>query len=214
MFYWIKTNQIIKWLFRSQIWSIPNPDNKIYLTFDDGPTPEVTAWVLDILKEENIKSTFFCIGKNIENHPDIFQKLTQQGHSIGNHTFNHLNGWKTKTSYYLRNIEQCEQSIQNNSGNRKSNLFRPPYGKITNSQSRKLRKMGYKIIMWDILTADFDTAVSPEKCLENATGRVKNGSIIVFHDSLKARKNLEYALPKAIKFLKEKGFVFDTIQSD
>ncbi|MCL9806482.1 polysaccharide deacetylase family protein [Flavobacterium amniphilum] len=214
MFYWIKTNNTIKWLFRSQIWSIPNPDNKIYLTFDDGPTPEVTEWVLNILKEENIPATFFCIGKNIENHPDIFRKIIQHGHAIGNHTFNHLNGWKTKTSVYLQNIEQCEASILCNANETKAKLFRPPYGKVTIKQSAKLRNQGYKIIMWDILTADFDKTVTPENCLKNATRKVENGSIIVFHDSLKARKNLEYALPKAIKFLKEKGFVFATVQSD
>lgn len=210
MFYWIKTNKLIKWLFNSQVWSIADSGNKIYLTFDDGPTPEVTEWVLDLLKEENIKATFFCIGKNIENHPDIYQKVIKQEHAVGNHTHNHINGWKTPTKEYLKNIEQCEIRItQNNPGNVKSKYFRPPYGKITSRQSGKLIKSGYKIIMWDVLTADFDPSVSPEKCLQNATRKVAPGSIIVFHDSLKARKNLEYALPKAIKLLKEKGFEFD-----
>jgi peptidoglycan-N-acetylglucosamine deacetylase len=215
MFYWIKTPKIIKWLFHNQHWSVQNTERKIYLTFDDGPTPQVTEWTLDILKKENIKATFFCIGKNIENHPDIFQKVIDDGHAIGNHTFNHRNGWKTKTKEYLENIEQCESTIQNN-GSKKQNtkLFRPPYGKVTLKQSVKLRKAGYRIIMWDILTADFDTTVSPENCLENAIQKVEPGSIIVFHDSLKAKTNLEYALPKAIKFLKEKGFVFDSIQSN
>ncbi|HKX87185.1 MAG TPA: polysaccharide deacetylase family protein [Flavobacterium sp.] len=192
-----------------------NTERKIYLTFDDGPTPQVTEWTLDILKKENIKATFFCIGKNIETHPDIFEKVINDGHAIGNHTFNHRNGWKTKTKEYLENIEQCENTIQNNgSKKQKAKLFRPPYGKVTVKQSAKLRKAGYRIIMWDILTADFDTTVSPEKCLENAIQKVESGSIIVFHDSLKAKTNLEYALPKAIKFLKEKGFVFDSIQSN
>ena len=210
MFYWIKTNKLIKWLFNSQVWSIADSCNKIYLTFDDGPTPEVTEWVLELLKEENIKATFFCIGKNIENHPDIYQKVIKQEHAVGNHTHNHINGWKTPTKEYLKNIEQCEIRItQHNPETVKSEYFRPPYGKITSRQSAKLIKSGYKIIMWDVLTADFDPSVSPEKCLQNATQKVAPGSIIVFHDSLKARKNLEYALPRAIKLLKEKGFEFD-----
>jgi peptidoglycan/xylan/chitin deacetylase (PgdA/CDA1 family) len=209
--YNIKTPQIIKRLFSNQVWDIPNKENKIYLTFDDGPTPEITEWVLGILKENNIKATFFCIGNNIEKYPDIFNNVINNGHRIGNHTFNHKNGWKTTNVDYLQNIKLCQSEILN----QKSeilNLFRPPYGKIKPSQSKRLRKLGYKIIMWDILTADFDKKTSKEKCLENATQKVTSGSIIVFHDSVKAYKNLEYALPKAIQILKEKGFMFDVIQ--
>ena len=215
MFYWIKTPQIVKWLFYNQIWSLQNKERKVYLTFDDGPTPDVTEWVLDVLKKENIKATFFCIGKNIETHPGIFQKIINEGHSIGNHTHNHLNGWKTTGKEYMENILQCENRIQQfSNGISKTRLFRPPYGKITSTQTSKLRRAGYQIIMWDILSADFDTTVSPEKCLENAIRKAEPGSIIVFHDSLKAKNNLEYALPKAIRFLKEKGLVFDPIQPD
>ena len=206
--YNIKIPQIIKRLFSNQVWDIPNKENKIYLTFDDGPTSEITEWVLEVLKENNIKATFFCIGNNIEKHPEIFNKIISDGHSIGNHTFNHKNGWKTTTTDYIQNIELCQKQILN----LKSKIFRPPYGKIKPSQSKKLRKLGYKIIMWDILTADFDKKTSKEKCLENATKKVSSGSIIVFHDSVKAFTNLEYALPKTIQILKEKGFVFDAIQ--
>ena len=206
--YNIKIPQIIKRLFSNQVWDIPNKENKIYLTFDDGPTSEITEWVLEVLKENNIKATFFCIGNNIEKHPEIFNKIISDGHSIGNHTFNHKNGWKTTTTDYIQNIELCQKQILN----LKSKIFRPPYGKIKPSQSKKLRKLGYKIIMWDILTADFDKKTSKEKCLENATKKVSSGSIIVFHDSVKAFTNLEYALPKTIQILKEKGFVFDVIQ--
>lgn len=206
--YNIKIPQIIKRLFSNQVWDIPNKENKIYLTFDDGPTSEITEWVLEVLKENNIKATFFCIGNNIEKHPEIFNKIISDGHSIGNHTFNHKNGWKTSTTDYIQNIELCQKQILN----LKSKIFRPPYGKIKPSQSKKLRKLGYKIIMWDILTADFDKKTSKEKCLENATKKVSSGSIIVFHDSVKAFTNLEYALPKTIQILKEKGFVFDVIQ--
>lgn len=205
--YWIKTPQIIKRLFSNQVWDIPNKENKIYLTFDDGPTPEITEWVLGILKENNIKATFFCIGNNIQKHPEIFNKVINEGHGIGNHTFNHKNGWKTTTADYIENVELCEKQLLN----LKSKVFRPPYGKIKPLQSKKSRKLGYKIIMWDILTADFDAKISKEKCLENATQKVTSGSIIVFHDSIKAFRNLEYALPKTIQILKERGFVFDVI---
>jgi peptidoglycan/xylan/chitin deacetylase (PgdA/CDA1 family) len=210
-FYWIKTPPIIKRLFSNQVWDIPNTENKIYLTFDDGPTPEVTEWVLSILKRNNLKATFFCIGNNIEKHPEIFNTIITEGHTIGNHTFNHKKGWKTKTADYIENVELCKSAIcELQSVN--CNLFRPPYGKIKPSQSKNLRKLGYKIIMWDVLSADFDPSVSKEKCLENATLKVSSGSSIVFHDSVKAFPNLKYALPRAIQILKEKGFVFDVIQ--
>ncbi|WP_310557266.1 polysaccharide deacetylase family protein [Flavobacterium sp.] len=213
-FYWIKTPKIIKRLFSNQVWDIPNSENKIYLTFDDGPTPEITEWVLEILKENNSKATFFCIGKNVEKHPKIFKKVISEGHSIGNHTFNHTNGWKTTTADYIQNVELCQKQILNLKSEIltiKSRIFRPPYGKIKAKQSRQLRKLGYKIIMWDVLSADFDQTISPEKCIENATKKVSSGSIIVFHDSIKAAENLKYALPKVIEILKKKGFSFDVI---
>ncbi|TGD57303.1 polysaccharide deacetylase family protein [Flavobacterium humi] len=216
-FYWIKTPGIIKRLFSNQVWDIPNTCNKIYLTFDDGPTPEATQWILDTLKENGVLATFFCIGHNIEKHPEIFDKIIAEGHAIGNHTFNHLQGWKTRTKDYLENIARCEERISakispaNGNSTQREKLFRPPYGKIKPAQSRKLQGLGYKIIMWDVLTADFDRNVSPEKCLENATQKVTPGSIIVFHDSIKTFKNTRYALPETIKMLKEKGFVFDVI---
>ncbi|MEZ4786377.1 MAG: polysaccharide deacetylase family protein [Flavobacterium haoranii] len=207
---WIKTNKITKIIFSKYIWEIPNKSNKVYLTFDDGPIPEVTEWVLDVLKEENIKATFFCIGDNIKKHPKIFQRIITEGHAIGNHTFNHLKGWETKTSEYLENFSLCEAEIQSQL-NKNTNLFRPPYGKIKLSQSRLLRKKGYKIIMWDIISFDFDANTSPEKCFSNVDDKVASGSIIVFHDSLKAEKNLRYALPKTIEAIKKKGYIFDVI---
>ncbi|UGS23344.1 polysaccharide deacetylase family protein [Flavobacterium channae] len=209
-FYWVKTNKLIKIIFNKLIWDIPNSDKKIYLTFDDGPIPEVTEWVLELLKSEGIKATFFCIGDNIRKHPEVYKRILSEGHQTGNHTFNHLNGWKTKTSNYIDNFKLCEtQQLKLETQN--SKLFRPPYGKIKTRQSKAIRQLGYKIIMWDVLSYDFDATVSPEKCLENVISNTQQGSIIVFHDSIKSEKNLRFALPKAIKVLKEKGFVFDVI---
>ena len=217
MFYLVKTPWVVKkFLYPDYIWSIPSKEKKIYLSFDDGPHPTVTPFVLDQLNQYNAEATFFCIGKNIEKHSEIFNKILDNGHALGNHTFNHFNGWKTKSNDYLKNVDLCNDKFKDsqivNLKFQIPNSFRPPYGKIKPSQSKKLRQLGYKIIMWDILTADFDQTISKQQCLENATKKVTSGSIIVFHDSKKAFKNLEYALPKAIEILKEKGYQFDTIQ--
>jgi len=209
-FHWVKTGRFIKRIFPSYIWDIPNNDNTVYLTFDDGPTPEITPWVLDLLKEEQIKATFFCIGNNIQKYPEIFNRITSEGHTIGNHTFGHLNGWKTSYDDYIGNIKSCEEIITKAIKFR-TGLFRPPYGKIKPSQAKTLRKSGYKIVMWDILTVDYDKNTSPEKCYKNATEKTASGSVIVFHDSVKAFKNLEYALPRTIETLRNKGFRFDSI---
>ena len=209
-FNWVKTNKWIKKIFNNLVWDIPNSDKKIYLTFDDGPIPEVTEWVLELLKSEDIKATFFCIGDNIKKHPEVYKRILSEGHQTGNHTFNHLNGWKTETKSYLGNFKLCEtEHLKLNTEH--SFLFRPPYGKIKPSQSKAIRQLGYKIIMWDVLSYDFDPTISVEKCLENVISNTEQGSIIVFHDSLKAEKNLKYALPKAIQILKNRGFVFDVI---
>ncbi len=212
MKFWTKTHWLTKKIFSKYIWVLPNSEKKIYLTFDDGPTPKMTQWVLAELKKHEAKATFFCIGDNVKKYPEIFEKLIADGHSIGNHTFNHLNGWKTTTKDYIENTklfetEHCKLSTEN------CQLFRPPYGKIKPSQSKLLRKLGYKIIMWDIISYDFDVTISKEKCLENVLKNVKSGSIIVFHDSVKAFKNLEYTLPKTLEFLKEKGYVCEEINN-
>ncbi len=208
--YWIKTHSVIKKIFPKYIWDLPNNEKKVFLTFDDGPTPIITNWVLDELKKHNVKATFFCIGKNIEQNPEIYLNILSNGHLVGNHTYNHLNGWKTYTKDYLENV-LLTNDLQSSIFNFQSKLFRPPYGKIKPSQSQKLRKLGYKIIMWDILSADFDYSISPEKCLDNVLKNIKSGSIIVFHDSQKAFKNLEYVLPKTLEFLKINKFVCDII---
>lgn len=206
----VKVPKIIKKIFFNQIWGIPNKENKVYLTFDDGPTPIVTEWVLEVLAKEKIKATFFCIGDNIRKNPAIFQKILYSGHTIGNHTYNHLKGWKTSTKKYLENIDKCQSEILNQHPNYSSKFFRPPYGKIKLHQSILLRKKGYKIIMWDVLSKDYNTEISDKKCFEN-TKKTVSGSIIVFHDSLKAENKLKNTLPQTIAFLKEKGFTFDTI---
>lgn len=205
--YWIKTHSIIKKIFKNYFWDIPSINKVVYLTFDDGPTPEITSWVLFELAKANAKATFFCIGNNIQNHPLIFDDLIKAGHSVGNHTFNHENGWSTKNRNYIESVLLTEKII-----NDKNKLFRPPYGKIKPSQSISLRSLGYKIIMWDVLSADFDTTITPEKCLENVINNVRSGSIIVFHDSQKAFTNLKYALPKTLEFLNKNGFLCEAIK--
>ena len=215
MSFWVKTNYFVKKIFPNYVWDIPNNENKVFLTFDDGPIPEITEWTLEQLKKYDAKATFFCIGNNIEKHPEIFKNIITQGHAIGNHTFNHLNGWKNSTEDYIKNVKLCQSQIPNlkfhtsdsEPAQQTLNLFRPPYGKIKPSQSRILRKLGYKIIMWDILSYDFDQTITLEKCLDNILKNIVNGSIIVFHDNIKAEQNLKYALPKTLAFLKEKGFV-------
>jgi peptidoglycan/xylan/chitin deacetylase (PgdA/CDA1 family) len=213
-FYWIKTSWIIKKIFSNYIWDVSNTtkDTTVYLTFDDGPIPEITEWVLNELKKHQVKATFFCIGENIDKNPEIFNKVISEGHVTGNHTFNHLNGWKTATADYIENTKRCEESIKKNSPNNlRSTIFRPPYGKIKTSQSRKIRKLGYKIIMWDILSSDFDQTISQEQCLENVLSNLRPGSIIVFHDSAKAFKNLAYVLPKTLLYLKENNFKYGVL---
>jgi peptidoglycan/xylan/chitin deacetylase (PgdA/CDA1 family) len=213
-FYWIKTNFIVKKVFSKYIWDVPNNEKKVFLTFDDGPTPEITEWTLSQLEKFEAKATFFCIGDNINKFPEIFNSVLSKGHSVGNHTFNHLKGWETSTKEYIENVALCQESISKNSKivNLKPSIFRPPYGRIKRSQAKELRNLGYKIIMWDILTADFDADVNPEQCLQNVLKNVTSGSIIVFHDSKKAFRNLEYALPKTLEFLKEKGFSFAVLE--
>ena len=210
-FFMIKVPKIIKLLFFNQVWDIPNSVNTIYLTFDDGPTPEITERVLEILDKHHIKATFFCIGDNVRKHPEIVQKILSKQHSVGNHTYSHLKGWKTPTKTYISNSEACEIKLNSLFKIRNSKLFRPPYGKITPWQSYKLRKLGYKIIMWDVLSKDYDASISAEKCYENVIQNVLSGSIIVFHDSNKAKENVLNSLEKTIETLKSKEFKFEKI---
>ena len=223
-FYLVKMPKLVQRMFPKLVWAFPRSTNAIYLTFDDGPIPEVTPWLLQELKKHDAKATFFCIGENIRKHPKIFKSLISEGHSIGNHTFNHLNGWKTKVSKYLENVHLSEaeakkwlgtseiKNLQSPIPNPQS-LFRPPYGKITTKQSKILQKQGFKIIMWDVISADFITTVSEEKCLQNVLKNIVPGSIVVFHDSLKAENNLRYSLPKVLDFIHNKGWKCEGIVS-
>lgn len=197
---------IVEKLYTNVFWRLPQEEKTVYLTFDDGPVPEYTPWVLDVLRTYNIKATFFCVGDNIQKYPEIFKQIKDENHSIGSHTFNHLNGWKTNNTEYYENVYKASELVE-------SNLFRPPHGKITLLQARKLSK-DLHIIMWDIITKDYDNKISGEECFENVKNYVSNGSIIVFHDSPKAFKNMEYALPKTIEYIKEQGYKFSKIKID
>ena|SRR5690606_9394337 len=212
--------RFIQRLYPERIWAFSNSTNSIFLTFDDGPIPEVTPWVLDELKKHNAKATFFCIGENVQKYPDIFQRILSEGHSVGNHTFNHLKGTKTETSEYIENVEKAEREMitnlkiknqQSKISNQKS-LFRPPYGKITSQQAKIIQQKGFKIVMWDIISYDYDAKVSLEKCLQNVLKNINPGSVIVFHDSLKAEKNLRYVLPKVLEFIGEKKILPQSIK--
>jgi peptidoglycan/xylan/chitin deacetylase (PgdA/CDA1 family) len=205
----VKTPSLVKRLNPSWVWSFPQETNAVYLTFDDGPIPEVTPWVLDTLKECNMKATFFCIGENVRKHPELFRRIIAEGHSVGNHTNQHLNGWVTNTESYISDFEAASEILKQNNSDRESNsslLFRPPYGKLKPVQSKKIKQKGYSIVMWDVLSFDWDQSISPEKCLENVRLNLEPGSIIVFHDSLKAEKNLRYTLPETLEFIKENNW--------
>ena len=206
-----KTPGFVKTLFPNFVWNIDTPNKELYLTFDDGPTPEITDWVLSTLKQYDAKGTFFCIGNNIEKHPEIFQRVIDHGHSVGNHTYNHLKGWKHQTEDYINDVLKTENLIKNYKLNNSQKLFRPPYGKFKTKQSKKILELGYKVIMWEVISYDWDKSLTEENCFRNVTSAAKSGSVIIFHDSVKAFKNLKYALPKVLEYYSEKGFEFKRI---
>lgn len=201
--YLVKTPQFIQNLFPNFIWKIPTEDKVIYLTFDDGPIPEVTPWVLETLRNHHAKATFFCVGDNIRKHPDTFKTLLAEGHATGNHSFHHLNGWATDNIRYFHDVRQGARVA-------KTEFFRPPYGRLTLRQAQFLQRH-YDIIMWDVLSADFDAQLSGEQCLQNVITNGEPGSIIVFHDSLKAETQLKYALPRVLDHYGNLGFRFESI---
>jgi peptidoglycan/xylan/chitin deacetylase (PgdA/CDA1 family) len=203
--YLVKTPWLLKKLYPTLVWNLNRTERRIFLTFDDGPIPIVTPFVLKNLKQYDAKGTFFCIGDNVKKHSDIFHDVKAGGHAIGNHTFNHLKGWKTHDDVYMQNFLQCNDILQT-----ETSLFRPPYGRIKRNQIKLLKahKPDLQIIMWDVLSGDFDMSLSPEKCLQHVIRHTENGSIVVFHDSLKAFNRLEYVLPRALEYWSNEGYSF------
>lgn len=201
-----KASSVLSFFIKGFTWTLPNKENSIYLTFDDGPIPEVSPWVLDVLKAKGIKATFFCVGKNVEENPAIYQRILDEGHSVGNHTYDHVSGWKTDNDVYKASIDKAAEFIT-------SNLFRPPYGSISPNQYMMI-KNEYKVIMWDVLSKDYDGTVDEMTCFHNIVDNVKSGSIIVMHDSLKAECNLRATLEKAIDYLLDKGYNFKKIENN
>ncbi len=178
---------------------------QVYLTFDDGPIPEVTLPILDILKKEKVVATFFEVGENVFNHPNIHERILEEGHQVANHTYNHLDGWNTKTSDYIKNVEQANALI-------KSNCFRPPYGRLKPKQVKALKKAGYNLAYWSVLSKDYSKSVTKAQCLKNCVDHVKSGSVVLMHDSIKAQENVLYVLPRLIKHVKNLGLGFGTLR--
>jgi peptidoglycan-N-acetylglucosamine deacetylase len=204
--YLVKTPRLLQSLLPTFTWRIPTEEKVIYLTFDDGPIPEVTPWVLDNLRQYDAKATFFCVGDNVKKHPSVFQQILAENHTVGNHTFNHLSGWDSENMKFFHNVRHCAQLV-------KSSLFRPPYGRLTPKQTQFLTRH-YKIVMWDVLSGDFDQNITKEDCLNNVLASTRRGSIIVFHDSLKASERMMYTLPLVLEHFAAKGYRFEALKSD
>lgn len=209
MRYLVKTPWWLKKIYPSLTWNMSSKEKILYLSFDDGPNEKATPFVLEQLKQYNAKATFFCIGKNVVAQPALFKRITDEGHAIGNHTYDHLNGWRTNDTLYINNILKAEKHID-------SNLFRPPYGKITKFQAKVLQSgkdnnRHFNVIMWSVLSGDFDAAISPQKCLDNVVKNATEGSIIVFHDSIKAFSRMSFALPKVLEHFSKLGYRFESI---
>lgn len=201
--YFVKTPKVIHSIFKDAIWKISGENKVVYLTFDDGPTEDITEETLNILEEHQVKATFFCLGQQVENHPEIFDKIKKLGHQVGNHSYSHLKGWATSNEEYLSDIKRAQFLID-------STLFRPPYGKAKRSQLKSLKDQ-FKIIFWDVLPGDFSPKNSVEQIINNTVDNVENGSIIVLHDNDKCGNKMNKALPAIITELKEKGFQFAVI---
>lgn len=203
--YLVKASRLLKKLYHpDMIWKIPDT-NGVYLTFDDGPHPLATNFVLELLDKYNAHATFFCIGDNIDKYPDIYQEILRKGHSVGNHTHNHLNGWKFSNKNYIKNILIARKRVNNN-------LFRPPYGKMKKKQAQYLVERGFKIVMWDLLSGDFDTHLSPQACWENVRNNIEPGSIVVFHDSSKAWERMKFALPLTLEYCNQQQWEMKSIR--
>ena len=201
--YLVSTPWWLRKLYPTLLWQVATKEKSIYLTFDDGPHETATPFALDTLKQFDAKATFFCIGNNVRKHKEIYNRIIAEGHSVGNHTQNHLKGWGTKDFNYIKDISIAGEHI-------KSTLFRPPHGRIKRSQIKKLQSSDSRmeIVMWSVLSGDFDTTINGEKCLQNVLKQSKEGSIIVYHDSAKAWDRMHYALPKTLAYFSEKGYSF------
>jgi peptidoglycan/xylan/chitin deacetylase (PgdA/CDA1 family) len=205
MFYPIRTPWLFKQLFRGCTWDMPADDNRVYLSFDDGPHPIATAFVLDLLKVHNAKGSFFCIGNNVKKYPDVYQRIITEGHATGNHTQHHKNGWKTDPDEYLTDIREAQQYIE-------SGIFRPPYGRVRFAQLSRIRdELGLRPVMWSLLSGDFDPSISGTKCADNILKNIRPGDIVVFHDSEKAFERLRYALPLVLELIRARGWVAEKL---
>lgn len=202
--YLVKTPWWLRALYPALVWRIPTNQKIIYLSFDDGPHETATNFVLDILAKFNAKASFFCIGKNVQKYPAIYQRILNEGHAVGNHTMHHANGWKVSNAAYFEETKQAAELI-------KSNLFRPPYGRIKRSQINKIIEQPFQIIMWSVLSGDFDLKLSPEACCNNVLKHTKSGSIVVFHDSTKAWERMSYTLPIVLAYFSKLGYRFEAI---
>lgn len=203
--YPVRTPKFIQKLMPAYTWRLSGEEQVLYLTFDDGPIPEVTPWILEQMRTYDAKATFFCVGDNVRKHPEVFRKVISDGHTVGNHTFNHLNGWKTDDAVYLENVRKCAELVP-------GNLFRPPYGRLRRSQRKQLQHT-YRLIMWDVLSGDFDPSTSPEQCRDQIIKYARPGSVIVMHDSLKSIRNLRVALPAILAYFTARGYRFEAIRN-
>lgn len=199
----IQPNKVLRKFYSKGIWHIAAKEKEIYLTFDDGPVPGLTEWILDELKHFNAKATFFCVGHNIEKHPSIFKRIKEEGHTAANHTYNHLKGFHYDLKEYADNVEKCEVLTGNK-------LFRPPYGRLRKSQYKYLLKHNYKIVFWDVISYDYEK-ISPEYCFSIVKKRIKPGSIVLFHDNIKAEKNVSYALRNTLMHFSMQGYTFKAL---
>jgi peptidoglycan/xylan/chitin deacetylase (PgdA/CDA1 family) len=202
----VRPPQLFRQVYPGATWRMSKKEKKIYITFDDGPVPGITTEALSVLKKYGVKATFFCVGENVQKHPEIFQQVISEGHAVGNHTMHHVDGWKHSWFDYMRDVKECAAAFQ-------SKLFRPPYGHMRRSQFSTLSRR-CKVVMWDVLTYDFDKTFAKEHCLELALMYSRAGSIVVFHDSEKAKERMLYALPRYIEEMKSRGFSFDVLSND
>jgi peptidoglycan-N-acetylglucosamine deacetylase len=198
-------NYLVKQLYRGALWKVKSEGKEIYLTFDDGPVPGLTEWVLDELKRYGAKATFFCVGDNIRKYPDVFRRIIDEGHTAANHTMHHLKGFKSNVRTYLKEADECRELVGND-------LFRPPYGQLTRLQYKALKRKGYRVVFWDVISYDYEN-IHPRQCLNTTLRNTRSGSIVLFHDNVKAEKNLRYTLPLFLKHFANLRFEFKALKT-